>query len=1787
MKLLLFAVFLTSQVHAQVSGYSFVQSSTTYTPIVAPTSVHASGWDDAVATAANGPIGFNFVFNGVTYTSCRIATNGHISFGTTATTGSNYTPIASAAGYAGAISAFGRDLISNSSTITRATEGTAPNRVFIVQWNNARRYDLGAVTGDVLNFQIRLYETSNQVQIVYGTCSASNTTARTCQVGLRGSANTDYNARSSATDWSTTTLGGSNAATVTSSNTIMPASGLTFTWTPATCFAPTALTNTVLSLTSADHSWSAPSSGTVPSGYEWAVTTSATPPASGTATAGLTASSPSLTANTTYYLHVRSDCGGGTFSAWATSMFATLEGNTCGLVQDLALLTSPYSGTTVGFTNNFTNSCLDGTGGDRIFKIDVPAGASLYIGQSTNAYDSKARVAYGGSCPGSTEINTGYVGNLPTQTTTGTALGCFDDDDLTHYYFNNTTGSTQTVYWTQDSYQAGSGTFTLEWLLVPAPTCFPPSALINTLTSSTSATHSWSAASPAPGVGYEWAVTTSATPPASGTATTGLTASSPSLTANTTYYLHVRSDCGLGDFSTWVTSPSFFTGYCLPTYSFGTPDGDLISNVTIVGTTLDNNSGTVAGLPSYTYYTGASNLTCDLSAGTSYTVSVSNGNFGSQNMAAWIDFNDNLVFEGSEKIGFTTSAMAANTTATFTISLPCNPSIGVHRMRIRDVYSTAGNTIDPCANYGWGETEDYDVNVLAPPPCPAILNLASSAITATTATATWSVGCVETLWDVDVSTSATPSGTPSNPGVTSTTFNASSLTPNTLYFVHVRANCGGGNGESVWSTISFTTLPLPPACVTNPIATPDASCDNQNLVFSWDASPTATSYAVNVGITPGGTEIANNFNVGANLSLTFLDPSLNTTYYWTVIPSNIAGPATGCVEQSYLTGTDGCVCLPIYTFGKTDGDLISNVVIPTTTLANNTGTASTNPAYTYFNGGGSQTASLQAGTSYTVQVTNGSYAFGGQQVAAWIDYNDDEVFDISERIGFTTTNFTGAFQTASFNISLACNPPVGVHRMRVRMVWNTSGNTIDPCASYGYGETEDYDITILAPPACPQISGLAASNITSSGADITWVTGCTETAWDVHVSTSATPPGSPANVGVTSTTFAASGLASNTLHYAHVRANCGGGNGVSTWVSIPFTTALAPPTNDECAGAISFGTISANPSCQVVELGAATLSDAQCNGFGVNDVYYSFTVPASAGASVQVFYSTTNNTGSTDRIFEVLTACGGLSIACSDLESGSFTVSPGTYILRTHTYFVGTSNFNLCLYLTPPVPTNDNICSAQTIKSTGGTSMNTYSTFGSMTCDNRTTNTSLATATGGQEITCAFGGAGAKSVWYKFTTPACVVGGVVPFDIEITTDNALTTFDTRIDLFASSDGTCTGTLSSVICNDDLASAITTCGGNTPNVSTIIRTDLTPSTTYYLLIDGYFGGSGIVEVSGRALTDAHTAVSNTPTSVTLTTDDKGAALYSYYYKQVGSPGYSLMNSASLTDTRILTNGVSYQTQVLYRCTSAGSQFYRTPVVTVAVPSIAACTPVSALDCAPDGLGGYTISWPEVSGLYTNGGLLSGYQIFYRVIGSAGYTFLSNPTVTCTGGVCSYTFAGLTNPAGYEFWIKTRCSSTVLLQSNIATCAGSKSAIGATHTFVNPTTGAEFYDIALTEDWNNFGLEFSDLGEYYVGINKDNEIYAVKTAEPNMIHAGTDVTFELVPNPTNASTTMTFNNTIKSGTFQVVDAMGREVLSGDISNTNAVELDGSKWNAGVYLVQVTTNDKTTMRRLVVSK
>ncbi len=180
-------LFFFTTINAQVSAYFFSESLETYSEISGGTIAYASPWDDHVTGAAvSANLGFNFEFNSTVFTSCFISPNGFITFGPTQPGNMNYVPISNTGTYLGSVCALGTDLISNTDPITFTTIGTAPNRVFVVQWKNAER----KVETGVFNFQIRLYETTNEIELRYGFCFPENTTVITAQVGLRGPNNT-------------------------------------------------------------------------------------------------------------------------------------------------------------------------------------------------------------------------------------------------------------------------------------------------------------------------------------------------------------------------------------------------------------------------------------------------------------------------------------------------------------------------------------------------------------------------------------------------------------------------------------------------------------------------------------------------------------------------------------------------------------------------------------------------------------------------------------------------------------------------------------------------------------------------------------------------------------------------------------------------------------------------------------------------------------------------------------------------------------------------------------------------------------------------------------------------------------------------------------------------------------------------------------------------------------------------------------------------------------------------------------------------------------------------------------------------------------------------------------------------------------------------------------------------------------------------------------------------------------------------------------------------------------
>ncbi|GAB1467545.1 hypothetical protein MASR2M64_02180 [Candidatus Cloacimonadota bacterium] len=235
-KLLLLLIFtaVTLGMWALVNEYTFTTTQGTYTEISGGT-VHGTTTNDNESFTAL-PLGFTFTYNGVNYNTISIASNGFIAFGDAVVTS---TVAISGTGTNNVVAAFSRDIKSrDTGELMSLASGTAPNRVFTIQWKHWRRVPT-ATANDDLNFQIQILESGNVVRFVYGSIAAiTSTTAQSIQVGLRGASNTEFNNRMTTTDWSATNPGTANNSNCVLNATIFPASGLTFSFTPATAGEP-------------------------------------------------------------------------------------------------------------------------------------------------------------------------------------------------------------------------------------------------------------------------------------------------------------------------------------------------------------------------------------------------------------------------------------------------------------------------------------------------------------------------------------------------------------------------------------------------------------------------------------------------------------------------------------------------------------------------------------------------------------------------------------------------------------------------------------------------------------------------------------------------------------------------------------------------------------------------------------------------------------------------------------------------------------------------------------------------------------------------------------------------------------------------------------------------------------------------------------------------------------------------------------------------------------------------------------------------------------------------------------------------------------------------------------------------------------------------------------------------------------------------------------------------------------------------------------------------------------
>lgn len=959
---MLLSGLVTTKAQSVIADYAFSESTgvaytdiTTLPGYVAGTNSIISGTFTNVANFTTAyPIGFNFAYNNTVFTDVYISDNGYLIFksptGVTPLPAVTIVaPISNTTAYLGAVSGYGVSLTGTAADIADVsylTTGSAGSRIFTVQYKNLRRNNL-ANRDNVMNFQIRLYEANNQIEVLFRDFTTTYTTQFKGQVGLRGGSNTDFNNRkNSASSNFTASVGpATGTATVNTDGMITqlvgatvwgPLPGTSFVWTP--CFNPTSL---VLALqpdnTTVNFSWTAPAylSGTT---YDWEVRTSGAPGSGGVglynsgSTTSTSATVLGLTVGQPYTFYVRSSCK--TIVPWTRTPAVAIPSDfisgtitpSCSTplivpyFQDFETSVMPavplctLATPVVDQPMVVRNYNVYGFGSKNLI-TGGNIGTGLYGTGSTNATNTwwfsrgitlstggqyKLSYKYGGTREQAFFIQKMKVAIGTAQTPAGMTIVLADHNNIktspNTFSVNFTVATGGTYFLGFQGYAgANNGYLQIDDIALVVSTCFAPTALTATQIYSNSANISWTAPVSAPSGGYDYYFDTVSTTPTSTTVPRGSTlagtvlAGLTGLTPSTVYYYWVRSSCGGSDYSEWSAMGTFttLTPPCVPAPT--SVDGTGITKV--VFGTISNTTGAEPGR--YGDYTSLSNNVSQTTTA-SITLTYSTAGFGYYTRV-WIDWNNDGDFADTGENVYDSVTELPSGTSTFTFNVPASvgtvtDTSGPHRMRIggADSDTLAGFAAGqgPCYNGAYGTFEDYTINVIAPPPPLTISSATTTFCSGQTSPTVTITTPLANFTSYNWSPSSFVSGTPA----TGYTFNPTATTVYTL----TATILSGGNLYTNTATYTVNVNPSPTPITITPATASYCQGDPPVLL-------TATG-----GIISGVPIFTENFNGGTN-TFTEVHNSVNgsaTLAWWTVRPSPYSLPAANTDDPLTIISND-------------------------------------------------------------------------------------------------------------------------------------------------------------------------------------------------------------------------------------------------------------------------------------------------------------------------------------------------------------------------------------------------------------------------------------------------------------------------------------------------------------------------------------------------------------------------------------------------------------------------------------------------------------------------------------------------------------------------------------------------------------------------------------------------------------------------------------------------------------------------------------------------------------------
>ena len=275
-------------------------------------------------------------------------------------------------------------------------------------------------------------------------------------------------------------------------------------------------------------------------------------------------------------------------------------------------------------------------------------------------------------------------------------------------------------------------------------------------------------------------------------------------------------------------------------------------------------------------------------------------------------------------------------------------------------------------------------------------------------------------------------------------------TNSTVYYVYIAHWSSGGTASNVGTfTISRTCVAPCTTPTTAGTLTPNKTTTTVNdaVVFTTSGnggSITKFEYSYDNFSTVEGT--VNNPANPYTLILNVQQPTMwfRTTSVSGACPAGVTTPISVTLQSA-----------PEYIYGTEDGDYISNVTLNTINN-NSTYDSPLGDSYQDFT---SISTTLVKGTNYTIYVSSPATFLGYPSgYAAWIDYNNDGIFQTTENI---MQQSYGTTKSQSFTVPTTAS--VDLVTMRVLSSWAETPTTdAYDVIGYDYGEIEEYKINITS-----------------------------------------------------------------------------------------------------------------------------------------------------------------------------------------------------------------------------------------------------------------------------------------------------------------------------------------------------------------------------------------------------------------------------------------------------------------------------------------------------------------------------------------------------------------------------------------------------------------------------------------------------------------------------------------------------------------------------------------------------